>query len=245
MDYERGLETLKQLAQGTDWYKDISPHDAVLLDTLHYEYLYGRASQTSQELYRAVDMLNRLSLEHLGISYTDLCLGKQPAQPIQHTQASHSVTSPRPLRTSVFISYSRKDKRYLEELHTHLAYYVRKEALNFWDDTMIPPGSNWRRETEKALQSAKVIVLLISPDYLASDFIVNHDLPLALAGAEQEGTIILPVILRRCAFKDTELAQYQAVADPSTPLSEMKPAKRDAVWLKVVECIRDALNLQR
>jgi hypothetical protein len=167
-------------------------------------------------------------------------------------KANSSITMPKSPRISAFISYSHKDKKYLQELHVHLAPYIRienldiqTETLDVWDDNKIPLGAKWREEIEKALQSAKVAVLLISPDFLASDFIVNNELPSLLIAAKQEGAIILPVILRSCAFKDTELAQFQSVNAPSNPLSRMAPGKRDTMWTKIAERIREGLKTQK
>ena len=89
-----------------------------------------------------------------------------------------------------------------------------------------------------------MFILLISADFLASDFIANDVLPLVLAAAEQEEAIILSVILRPCAFKDTKLAQFQPVNAPSEPLSRMTSAKREQVWLELAELVKDALKIQ-
>src|SRR6266496_462728 len=156
--------------------------------------------------------------------------------------AMPDITASKAPRTSAFISYSPKDQRYLQELHSHLAHYIRKENLNVWDDTRIPPGAKWREEIEKALQSAKVAVLLVSADFLASDFIVNNQLPALLTAAKEEGAIIFCVILRPCAFKDTELAQFQAVNDPSKPVGVKSRAQRDEIWNKVAELVWQALS---
>lgn len=159
-------------------------------------------------------------------------------------QTHHSTGIIKPSRTSAFISYSHKDKKYLDELHVHLAQYVRTGVVDFWDDAKITPGSKWHDEIKMALQLAKVAVLLVSADFLASDFVATDELPPLLAAAEQEGAIILPVILRPCALKDTNLAQYQAVNAPSNPLSNMTRGKRDEVWTKLAELIKGTLNIQ-
>ncbi|MBV9616903.1 MAG: toll/interleukin-1 receptor domain-containing protein, partial [Ktedonobacteraceae bacterium] len=148
----------------------------------------------------------------------------------------------KPVRNRAFISYSHKDKRYLHELTTHLAPYVQSEVVDVWDDTQIPPGSKWREEIEKALQSAKVAILLVSAEFLASDFIMNFELPSLLAASEQEGIIFLSVLLRPCAFTNIDIGQFQSVNMPSTPLSKMKRAKRDEVWSKVAEFVKEALS---
>lgn len=78
MDYERGLDTLKQLAQDTDWYADFALQEARLRENLRDERRYGPSEQTRRDRTRIVDQLNALALEHLGISFNDLCLGQTP-----------------------------------------------------------------------------------------------------------------------------------------------------------------------
>jgi|SRR5579884_3843247 len=158
----------------------------------------------------------------------------------EEAQGNAGATS-KPARTKVFICYSRADKKYLTELQAHLAYYVRNEMISSWDDTQIKAGTVWYEEIQKGLQAAKVAVLLVSPEFFASDFIANDELSPLLKAAAEEGVLILSVILRPSAFKHSDLARIQAVNDPSQPLSAMARVKRDAVWAKVAEYIKDAL----
>src|SRR5579871_4005742 len=125
------------------------------------------------------------------------------------TQAP-TVPSPS-VRNGAFISYSHRDKEYLERLRVHLRYFERAGALNIWDDTRIIVGSKWREEIKRAIGSARVAILLISADFLASDFIAENELPPLLAAAQEEGAVIIPTILKHCAFEDSELSQFQAV----------------------------------
>src|SRR6266581_2783887 len=98
-------------------------------------------------------------------------------------------------RTTVFISYSHEDAKYFSELSPHLEFLEKNKLINFWADTKINPGEKWRDKIEAALISAKIAILLISIDFLNSQFITNNELPPLLAAAEGEGVKILPVIL--------------------------------------------------
>jgi hypothetical protein len=143
---------------------------------------------------------------------------------------------------SIFISYSRKDKKYLAEFHTHLALYVRKGAIMPWDDTKILPGSKWSVEINRALQAARIAVFLVSANFFASDFIARREMAPLLQAAQQKGVLILSVILSACAFEYSELGQFQAINDASMPLNQMTRAKRDVVWQKLARLIQKQLT---
>src|SRR5579863_2231867 len=80
-------------------------------------------------------------------------------------------------RTKVFISYSHKDVRYLDQLVEHLTYYERNNLIEFWSDKKIAAGAQWHDEIKQAIEATKVAVLLISPSFLASKFIAENELP--------------------------------------------------------------------
>lgn len=145
----------------------------------------------------------------------------------------------KPQRPHVFISYSRLDQRSLQELHAHLDHYSSRKELTYWDDTKIPPGARWRAEMQRALDATTAAILLVSPEFLASDFIIKNELPPLLRSASQRNTRILCVILRYCAFIDSNLSEFQAVNPPSQPLSQISRGKRAAVWIKVVKMIKN------
>jgi hypothetical protein len=147
--------------------------------------------------------------------------------------------------TKVFISYSHRDVRWLERLRVHLKPLVRDDEIDVWDDTKIRPGSEWRDEIREAINSARVAILLVSADFLASDFIATHELPPLLSAAEQRGTAILPLILSPCRFSNIEtIARFQAVNEPSRPLSSMTRRNQEETLVKVSEAIETLLSAQ-
>lgn len=150
--------------------------------------------------------------------------------------------APKSARTKVFISYSHKDKRWLEQLQVHLKPLEREGIIDRWDDSRIRTGQKWKEEIEKALAQAKVAILLVSPEFLASDFVIENELPPILEAQEKEGLSVFPVLLSPSLFIDTKsLSQFQAVNDPSKTLSELRPAARSRIWIKLARDIRSAL----
>ena len=105
---------------------------------------------------------------------------------------------------------------------------------------------NGLKEIQSALVNSKVAVLLVSPDFLASDFIHEHELGPLLKEATRGGAKILWVPVRESGYKKTPLKDYQAaVLDPSKPLAAMTPAGRDKAWVKICEEIERAVNPSR
>jgi hypothetical protein len=145
-------------------------------------------------------------------------------------------------RDPVFISYSHKDNQWRDDLEIRLKPYLRAGSFKSWSDKQISPGSQWFTEIKNALTKAKVAVLLVTPDFLASDFIHEHELGPLLKEAERGGVKILWVPVYAGAYKKTALTKYQPVIDPEEPLANMKRAKRDQAWVRICEEIEKAVN---
>ena len=136
-------------------------------------------------------------------------------------------------RDKVFVSYSHLDKDYLIEIQKHFKPFLKQ--VNFWDDTKIEPGQKWKDEIKNQIQKTKVAILLVSSNFLGSDFITTDELPPLLKAAEEEGAAILIVILKPCLFeKFDELNQYQAMNPPHFPVSKMTENERDELYVNLV-----------
>jgi hypothetical protein len=157
----------------------------------------------------------------------------------QARQSSMTETTTRDL---VLISYSHKDKKWFDDLKTHLEPLVRGQNLKIWEDTQIRPGAIWRDEIEKALAAAKVAVLLVSPTFLSSKFINQNELPVLLDAAKTEGVHILWVPLQASNYKATAIEKYQAVYPTDRPLKQITAAKRDTAWVEVCSNITTAMS---
>lgn len=147
------------------------------------------------------------------------------------------------MRNNVFISYSHADAEHLKRLLVHLRPLERAGKIDVWADTKIKTGQRWRTEIDQALSRAAVAVLLVSADFIASDFIAENELPPLLKREAEKGLKIVPVVLKPCSFTDTdELSQFQAANDPAKPLISLSESDREELWLQIYREIRDSVN---
>jgi len=146
------------------------------------------------------------------------------------------------LSKPIFISYSHKDKEWLLKLKAWLKPLEQQDMIRIWDDTEIKPGSKWREEISKSLASAKVALLLITQNFLASDFIAEKELLPLLEAAKNEGVRIFWIAVSESTVDDTELIDYQAVNIPSEPLDSLKPSDQNRVFRQIYEKIKDAVG---
>jgi cellulose biosynthesis protein BcsQ len=154
---------------------------------------------------------------------------ERPEQPVRSSEAR------------IFISFHRSDKRWAEMLRVQLMPLARSRSLSILEnDISIAVGEDWRERISADLSEASVVVLLISPDYLASDYISDHELPRILNAAEERGLRILSIVVRPSFYTETELGRFQALNDPSQPLSVFKPHELDSMFLKMAEDIAEA-----
>ena len=137
------------------------------------------------------------------------------------------------IRNGVFVSYSHADQEYLTDVKRHFKPFLSQ--IDFWDDTKIKPGQKWKQEIQKAMKKAKVAILLLSTDFLGSDFIATDELPPLLKAAEEDGAAILIVILKPCLFEEfPELNQYQAMNPPSRTILKMDYEEKEELYVNLV-----------
>jgi internalin A len=145
-------------------------------------------------------------------------------------------------RDRVFISYSHKDRRWLNEIRTMLHPLLKSDRISVWSDQDIGPGDVWRAEIERSVATAKVGVLLVSPNFLASDFITRVELPSLLADARRRGLTILWVPFSDCLVEGTEIARYHAVVDPKRPLDSLPLARRNAMLKAICNKVQESMS---
>ena len=141
---------------------------------------------------------------------------------------------------TVFICYSRDDKRLKDRVVRHLLSRQTR-ASDVWHD-QLSRRAGLVPEIQKAMERARVAILLISHNFLTSDFILREEVPNLLKRREKEGMKIVPVLLSDCDWQAVEwLAAMQIRPDPKRPLKSLKGDKLDDALTKIVQEVRGLL----
>src|SRR5205085_1058820 len=136
------------------------------------------------------------------------------------------------MAATLFISYSRADTEetdWLARLKMYLTPFRRSGALDVWDDSRIPSGSSWKEEIALALDKAMAAVLLVGPGFLASDFVVNDELPVLLKSAKSRGLGLFTLVIGFCSYSQSESHVYQAFNAPEHPLESLARSEQNRI----------------
>ena len=117
----------------------------------------------------------------------------------------------------VFISYSHADKAYKDKLEAAFAVQVKTGKVTLWSDQDIPPGATWEKELMDNLNEADIIILLLSADFFASDYIWEVELPIIQQRYEDGSAKVFPILIRPCDWKSTPISKIQVV--PTHPVT--------------------------
>ncbi len=145
----------------------------------------------------------------------------------------------------VFISYSHLDTECKDRLVLHLKALEKNGAiLNEWDDKKIETSDDWEKEIRDSMNAASVAVLMISPGFLASDFIMDVEVPIFLERKQKEGLRIFPIIIKNCIWKEIGwLKSIQAYTANGEPLLKCDENEIDDHLVKFVSEIKHAIGV--
>ena len=141
---------------------------------------------------------------------------------------------------SVFISYSHRDRELRQELEKHLSNLKRQNVISSWYDGDISPGSEWKPQIIEHLNTDHIILLLISADFLASDFCYSIEMTQAIARHDANQARVLPIILRPTDWKGAPFAKLKILPTDGKPVTRW-PTHDDA-FEDIVQGIRQAID---
>lgn len=140
----------------------------------------------------------------------------------------------------LFYSYTHRDERLRKRLETHLSALRQQGVITEWHDRKIVAGADWKQSIDEHLTTATVILLLISPDFLASDYSYGVEMQRALARHAAGDACVIPVILRPIDWQGTPFAHLQCVPTDAKPVTMW--ANRDDAFRDIAMAIRTAIE---
>lgn len=140
----------------------------------------------------------------------------------------------------IFISYSHRDDELKDTLITHFSNLKRQKKIAAWQDRAIEGGQEWEAQIKQQLESAQIILLLISPDFMASDYCYDIEMERAIKRHDAGAARVIPVILRPCDWKDSPFSKLQALPKDAKAVTQW--SNRDSAFLDVVQGIRRAVD---
>ncbi|GJL61086.1 MAG: hypothetical protein NPIRA03_39430 [Nitrospirales bacterium] len=140
----------------------------------------------------------------------------------------------------VFISYSHKDKRHRTQLDTHLSLMKREGVIEVWHDRKITGGKEWADQIDENLEQASIILLLISSDFLASDYCYDKEMGRALEKHQNGEARVIPIIIRSADWSTAPFGKLQALPQEAKPIDSWR--KKDEAWTDVAKGIRKVVE---
>mgnify|MGYP000887216110 CR=1 FL=1 len=142
-----------------------------------------------------------------------------------------------PSPVKVFVSYAKADLKHLQALIKHLDPMRKQELIEVWSDQLLEFGTEIRPEIERRLQAARIILLLVSADFMNSPEIMDTQLPLALAQQKAGKALIVPIRVRPVDLSGQKFAEFTSLpSNDGPPVSKSSDA--DDVWAEIAIDIR-------
>lgn len=140
----------------------------------------------------------------------------------------------------VFLSYSHKDEKICERLMVHLSPLRREGSITDWYDRKILPGDDWENDIDQHLRDAQIILLLVSADFINSNYCYVKEMKLALKRHKNGNAVIIPIIIRHCDWGHSPLKSIQALPKDGRPVTAW--SDEDEAFLNVVQGLRVKIN---
>jgi tetratricopeptide (TPR) repeat protein len=145
----------------------------------------------------------------------------------------------------VFVSYSHQDDALRERLDVHLSLLKRQGVLEVWHDRRLQGGEHWGEAIHQALEEADIVLLLISPDFIASDYCYGRELMAALERDRRGEAVMVPLLLHPCDWQSAPFARCQAFPRDNQPISVHPRGENAAFSLVATELRRLAETLRK
>jgi TIR domain len=142
----------------------------------------------------------------------------------------------------VFFSYSHKDRDLRDQLETHLSLLKNQGVVSSWHDRKIIAGTEWAREIDAHLNTAQIVLLLISADFIASTYCYDIEVKRAMERHYAGKARVIPIILRYCDWHHAPFGKLQALPTDGKPVDSRNWYNKDEAFHNVTQGIRKAVE---
>ncbi len=145
------------------------------------------------------------------------------------------------LPVRMFLSYARQDRELVQELKNHLTSLLLSGRLSVWGEREIQPGVDWAQVADARLDTADLVLLLVSADLLGSGYATGSEIMQVLERHRERKVSFIPLILRPVDWGDLPFASLQVVPRNARPVTAWE--SRDAAWYDVIQAIRRIVQM--
>src|SRR5579883_2198861 len=138
------------------------------------------------------------------------------------------------------ICYAREDKIFREQLERHLSSLKRQQIIISWSDKEITPGAEWRKEIDSQLNTADLVLLLVSSDFMDSEYCYSVEMQQALQRHKAGLARVIPILLRAVDWRGAPFSDLQMLPEDTKPIAQW--GDRDEAWNNVVQELRGVLD---
>jgi hypothetical protein len=146
---------------------------------------------------------------------------------------------------NIFFAYSREDSDLRERLDKHLSGLKRRNYINTWFDGQIEAGTEWEREIDFALSKADIILLLISADFIASDYCFDVEMKKAISRHEKGDAVIIPIILHPCDWSDLPFSKIQGLPQNGKAITSENWKSPEFALSEIAKSIKETVESLR
>jgi hypothetical protein len=139
-------------------------------------------------------------------------------------------------KVTIFISYSHEDEIYKDKLEKHLSILKRNNVIETWHDRKIIPGEEWDKKIKEELENAQIILLLVSVDFLSSNYCYDIEIKRAVEKHENGEVVLIPIMLRKCDWNETSFSKIQALPKNAMPVKNFED--EDEAFSSIIEGIK-------
>ncbi len=140
----------------------------------------------------------------------------------------------------VFFSYSHKDESMRDKLEVQLSLLKRRGLVEAWHDRAIDAGEELDEKINEHIKSDDIILLLISPDFIASDYCYDTEMRVAMERHNSGDAVVVPIIIRPCDWHEAPFGKLMAVPTDGYPVSLW--VDQDSAFLNVVDSIKKVIS---